>query len=412
MHTSLEYRDLREKLSRLNNDTSHFNNSNDVCTPMECVEEMVDTIPDELWERDKIEIFDPCAGNGNFPAYILQKIQHDFFLTINEISDIRKEYLGEFFIEDEKLEITQNDFLEDIFDKKYDLVIANPPYALFSNNKRAAKNHGVSKTFIKNGLDILKEDGYLVFIVPDNWMSRSDRNDVANRLSFYQFIYLNIHGAKQYFPRIGSSFTWFVLKKSENINSFIVDNNYKCKEISKTYLDKNIYSIPLFYNETVRSILNKTIYGSYDKIKIETSSDLHKYTKRELLSNIQDDKHPYELVHTPTQRVFSERPHKFQKGWKVFISLTSYYSTFIEKDVGATQSIGFIRVNNKHKALLLKYILDHPLYVFINNIHRYGNFNNIRILQDFPYPNDSNNIWESFDITKEEQKFIHYFLRS
>ena len=43
---------------------------------------------------------------------------------------------------------------------------------------------------------------------------------------------------------------------------------------------------------------------------------------------------------------------------------------------------------------------------FINNICRYGNFNNIRILQRFPYCNDYNKVYEIFDITKDEQKFI------
>lgn len=410
MHTSLEYDFLREKLNKLNDDISHFSNSNDICTPMECVEEMVDTIPNEFWKRDKVKVLDPCAGNGNFPAYILQKIKHDFFFTINEISDKRIKYLEKFFIENERIEITQEDFLENNIQKKYDLIIANPPYALFTDNKRAAKNHGVSKTFIKKAFELVKEDGYLVFIVPDNWMSRSDRNDVANILSFYQFIHLNIHGAKKYFPRVGSSFTWFVLKKSENTDAFTIDNNYQRKEVSTVYLNKGIRSIPLFYNEMVRDILDKTIYSNNDKISVETSSDLHKYTKKRLLSTQQDEEHPYEIVHTPTQRVFSRRPYKFQNGWKVFISLTSYYSTFVENNVGATQSIAYVRVDNEEKAWLLKNVLDHPLYVFINNIHRYGNFNNIRILQDFPFPSNINNVWESFGITEEEQKFIITFL--
>ena len=34
--------------SRLNEDLSHFTNSNDICTPLGCVKEMVDTIPDRL----------------------------------------------------------------------------------------------------------------------------------------------------------------------------------------------------------------------------------------------------------------------------------------------------------------------------------------------------------------------------
>ena len=50
------------------------------------------------------------------------------------------------------------------------------------------------------------------------------------------------------------------------------------------------------------------------------------------------------------------------------------------------------------------------MVMFMNNIHRYGNFNNIRILQMFPYPDNVNDIFGSFDINKEEQDLILDFI--
>ena len=37
----------------LDKDLSHFSNSNDICTPIECVKEMVDTIPMSFWEKKR-----------------------------------------------------------------------------------------------------------------------------------------------------------------------------------------------------------------------------------------------------------------------------------------------------------------------------------------------------------------------
>ena len=51
-------------------------------------------------------------------------------------------------------------------------------------------------------------------------------------------------------------------------------------------------------------------------------------------------------------------------------------------------------------------MLNHPLYKFINNICRWGNFNNIRILQSFPIPSDTENIWNNFNLTDEEIQFM------
>jgi hypothetical protein len=237
-------------------------------------------------------------------------------------------------------------------------------------------------------------------------MSLSDRNKLAHRLMQYQFIKINIHSAKRYFKGVGSSFTWFVLKKEENKNKTIIENSFLEEEVSTVRLNQEHYNIPLHYNEIIESILSKTIYSNLERLRVETSSDLHKYTKSKLLSADKDADHPHELIHTQKQTVWSSRPHKFQKGWKTFICLTSYYQIFNRNDVGMTQSIAFVRCENEAEAKRNERVLSHPIYKFINNIHRYGNFNNVRILQKFPVPDNPNDIWQSFEITDEEKNFI------
>ena len=114
----------------------------------------------------------------------------------------------------------------------------------------------------------------------------------------------------------------------------------------------------------------------------------------------------YKLIHTPKQIVYSSIPHKFQDGYKVFISITDKYKVFVD-DCGMTQSIVFILCKNKSQAEKYSKILQHPLYVFLNNICRWGNFNNVRILQNFPKPDcDYDNIYNYFNLTNEEIKLI------
>ena len=144
--------------------------------------------------------------------------------------------------------------------------------------------------------------------------------------------------------------------------------------------------------------------------KVETSSDLHKYTKKHLISVEQDNDHPYRLIHTPKQTVYASRPHKYQSGYKVFISTTSYYSVGVD-DCGMTQSIAFIRCgNNLTEAHNIRDVLKHPLYKFLNDICRWGNFNNIRILQSFPICDDIELVWHKFDINENEKDFILNFI--
>ena len=121
------------------------------------------------------------------------------------------------------------------------------------------------------------------------------------------------------------------------------------------------------------------------KFNIETTSDLHKFTKKHLINNTETDEYKFRLIHTDKQTVFSKRAHKFQDGYKVFISTTGHWNIFVD-NCGMTQSIAFIRLESKEEAIKYKKILEHTLYRFVNNICRWGNFNCIRILQRMTYP--------------------------
>ena len=408
------YQDLKNYYDEnLNKDDSLVKTSNDVPTPIDCVEEMITTIPEEFWMNSSIKILDPCCGCGNFFLAIYFKLlkyhsaEHIIsnMLYFNDLNTDRLNVVKLIF--GIRSNVTEKDFLVFDEDIKYDLIVANPPYAkLLPNGKRASKNHNMIGSFINKSLKILKEKGYLLYITPDNWMSFADRNTLIKTLTSLQIIHINIHSAKKkYFKKVGSSFTWYLIENIPSYKDIVVEGIWKNKEYKSIVKSEERSFIPLFYNKLIQSIINKTIDKANDKFEVLTSSDLHKYTKKKLISKDKDEEHPYKLIHTPSQTVYASRPHKFQDGYKVFISTTTYYSTFVD-NCGMTQSIAFVRCKNKKQAEKIQKILMHPMYRFINNICRYGNFNNIRILQNFPKCMNYKKVYETFDITKEEQEFI------
>jgi adenine-specific DNA-methyltransferase len=400
----------------LNLDKSTYKNSNDEPTPIGCIEEMLGHIPDEVWKDPHVEILDPCCGNGNFHLYAWKRFREAGMpnesivknnLFFNDINHARLENVKKIY--GRNINFTAMDFLNYPEDKKYNVIYANPPFAKFTkDNKRASKNHTLVRDFLMKSLNLLKDGGYLVYIVPDNWMSLADRNLVIKELTKYQFMHLDIHGAKKWFPKIGSSFTWLVLRKTPAIEKYTVSARYK-KNVweGHAYSQQRSY-IPLVWNETIQSIFAKTIDRDNEKFNVQTSSDLHKYTKRDLISSEKSPSFGHKLIHTPKQTVWAKRPHKFQEGYKCFISTTDKYSTFVDA-CGMTQSIAFIKCQNEKEASRVSRILGHELYVFLNNLCRWGNFNNIRILQKFPVPSNEHNIYESFGITEGEKKLIKEF---
>ena len=405
----------------LNTDKRTYKSSNDEPTPIDCISEMISKIPNELWGKSDLSILDPCCGNGNFSIPIIfELLKHhnkktilEQILEFNDINESRLENVRSVFCSEKyNLQITNHDFITFNSSKKYDLIVANPPYAkLLENGKRASKNHNLIKDFIEKALSQLKPNGYLLFITPDNWMSYADRNVLIEIITSLQIIHLDIHSAKKYFKKIGSSFTWYLIQNCAFYKNINVSGIWKKKEYVSSVISKQRKYIPLLYNQMVQNILSKTIDNTtLPKFEVKTSSDLHKYTKADFIRDEKDHIYKYKLIHTPSQTVYSSRPHKFQEGYKIFISTTDKYSVFID-NCGMTQSIVFIICSNEEQAKKYLQILQHPLYAFINNICRWGNFNNIRILQSFPIPTieysgNHQEIYNYFNITKEEIEYI------
>ena len=397
----------------LNKDKNLVVTTNDEPTPIECVEEMISKIPESFWKNKDIKILDPCCGCGNFPIVIYFKLleyhEREHILTnmlyFNDLNKMRIDVLQKIF--GNTLNIYNEDFLEINMEEKFDLIVANPPYAkLLPNGKRASKNHNLIGLFIKKSLELLKSKGLLLYITPDNWMSYADRNTLISDLTNLQILYLNIHIAKKYFKNVGSSFTWYLIENTPSYKPITIEGIWNKKIYTDTVNSEKRKYIPLYYNKTIQSILQKTIDNdNIQKFDVKTSSDLHKYTKKTLISQTQDDTYKYKLIHTPNQIVWSSRPHKYQDGYKVFISTTSYYGTIVD-NCGMTQSIAFIMCKDENEAKNISSVLNHPMYKFINNICRYGNFNNIRILQNFPYCDNYDEVYEKFNLTKNEITFI------
>lgn len=400
----------------LNKDKSTFASSNDEPTPIGCIEEMFSKVPEEFFNNahsNSFKALDPCCGNGNF-SLVLRKLllerglDEDHILNnvlyFNDINTTRTDNVKRIF--GEKAKISNDDFLQFKDTETYDLIMANPPYAkLMENGKRASKNHNLVKLFIEKSLRLLKENGIMIYIVPDNWMSLSDRNTLIKELTRYQFHWLDIHNAKRWFPKIGSSFTWFVLEKKCYYKPFVCNTLYKKVEY-KSQVDSGVRDfIPLLYTGVVQSILSKTVQSDREKFAVETSSDLHKFTKKDLIGTVQNEVYPYKLIHTPKQTVYAKRPHKYQEGYKVFISTTDKYATFVD-NCGMTQSIAFIPCSSQDEARAIKGVLDHNLYRFLNDICRWGNFNNVRILQKFPKTHNPDTVYEELGLNEKEVEFI------
>lgn len=355
----------------LNKDTSHMSSNDDICTPMACVQKMIDYIPNELWNRPTIKVLDPCAGNGNFGAYCMTKTKLSN-IWFNEINPIRLNNCKKIL---KPSHLQNKDFFE-INNKSWDLIMANPPYSGGGN-----KNKSLSNSFIEHSIDILKDNGYLCFVTPNNWMTYNNNNTTLKKLLKEGSFIVIDNDVKKYFNGVGSSFTIFIWQKGVLSNKTYVVNNYLKKDVQENVtIYKDLNFIPLYISQEVLDIIKKTV-GENENNRFFYRCDLHNFTQKKLLSDVKDEHFKYKTIHTIRKTRYASKKQDIYDKWNIIIPLSTYYIPQVMNKVNVTQSVGYISFDDKNDAYNYLDTIEQPCYKLAIHLTRYGNFNNIMVLK-------------------------------
>ena len=428
-------------------DANSITNSNskttfgEVFTPNELINEMLDKLPKDIWKNEKNKWLDPAAGVGNFHAEVYSRLMIGLKNVIKNENERKKHILENmlFFVELQekssqiineifnpennfKLNLLNNDFCGlNIFDfniMNFDVVLGNPPYQnMHTDVQRKAKNHNLWSAFLEKGFDMLNFGGYLLFVTPPAWMSPSSKL-LPDIFLKYQLHYVNIGECSRHFKGVGSQFSYYLIEKSKRFKKTTFQYSFKggtfiknSSGISEYYLNNNIKFIPQIPIKEAFQILEKTVFANNIKYKIQYDSDLHKFTKKNLISVNRDSIYKFKVLHTPTQTVWSSRAHKNHDKIKLFIPLTTYYESLIIETCGNTQGLGYIIFDDIKMANRTKNVLTSNLFRFIANITRWSNFNVPLVMKYLPHLPDTieptnENIYTYFKLNKEEIDLI------
>ena len=340
---------------------------------------MLDYVPSELWSRKELTILDPCAGNGNFGAYAATKTSLDN-IYFNELNYIRFSNAKAIF--DPKHIANCDAFnLNQEFSIKYDLIMANPPYSGGGN-----KNQSLSNQFIELSIDLLKDKGYLCFITPNNWMTYNNNNSTLKKLlNLGSFVVID-NDAKKYFSGVGSSFTIIVWQKNVINNKTYVKNNFLLKdEQFDVIIPNTLKYVPLYISQTVLNVVEKLTMSKENGFNYRC--DLHNFTKRDLLSDTQDDVFKYPTIHTARKTRFATIKQDIFDKYLIIIPLSTYFVPYIVTCFNTTQSVGYFAFDKKKDAEEFSKLITRDPFKVIIHLTRYGNFNNIMVLKHLDFNN-------------------------
>lgn len=177
-------------------DLRHRKQTGAYYTPEKTVNTLINNLKHCLNTKNKT-LCDPCCGTGNFLIGLVRngvKIEHLYGQDIDEISILITRinmFLLDNSITKEQLyaQFVCGDTLANTFPCKFSVVLGNPPWGYdFSKEETdyltahyiTAKNKGMESydLFVEKGLEMLEEDGYLAYVLPEAILSVNSHQQV------------------------------------------------------------------------------------------------------------------------------------------------------------------------------------------------------------------------------------------
>jgi hypothetical protein len=291
----------------------------EIMTPIELVEEMLDTLPHTVWMNPNLKWLDPCNGVGTFISVVVQRLMKALEWTIPNEEERYKHimenmiyvcelqpknvflYMYAFDPEDKyALNIYNGSYLTEGFNKhmldlgveKFDVIVMNPPYN--DNNGARGTGNTLWDKFVIKTLNSLIDGGYLVAVHPDGWRSlgKGTFNEVKKELKSRQMLYLEIHNKYEGMKTFGAS-TTYDFYCVQNVPC-TVNTKIRCNDgsIERADISKMDY-IPNGMFSSFKKLLPK----KHEKAVSVLHSESNYAHRKPYMSKIQTEEYKYPVVY-------------------------------------------------------------------------------------------------------------------
>lgn len=294
----------------------------EVFTPFSLIEEMLDTLPVEVWTNPNLKWGDFCNGIGNFMVIVIKRLMIGLKEWEND-DDLRYKHIVENMIyvgelqeknmflwmvsidprSEFKLNMFRGDALSEEFDEhrknvwgveKWDVLVSNPPYQLQKEGFK--KTQPLWHTFVQRYLnDLLVDNGYMTMVHPSGWRNvdgifKNTQLDILER----ELTTLVMRNTSVGFETFGANidFDYYTVKNTKFINNFtnIIDYNNNTYNICLT-------GVPFIPNCNINHVLSLVAKENEKRVDVLFSRSEYGNDKPHM-SKIKDDEFKYPCAYT------------------------------------------------------------------------------------------------------------------
>ena len=265
------------------------------------INKMLDLFPKSVWTNHKLTWLDPSVGAGFFMICVYMRLMNGlkkwepnekkrskhiiqnmlYMVELNKKNcDICKSIFGQNF------NLICGDFLDDLHfqgrdDISFDCIVGNPPfqddYGLSDTGRRinGGKNKLYERIFLKS-FTLLKNGGYLSFVVPDNIFagngSLAYQTILQNTIPFVSFNPSN----QSFFHKIQQPVCYFILHKINKSGSTTIEHNDKLTFKIKLQ-DRPVNPIRN-WTPLTEKLINKFVSNERNNVSYNRGKSLKSYT--------------------------------------------------------------------------------------------------------------------------------------
>jgi hypothetical protein len=269
----------------------------EVFTPIELIEKVMAHLPKSVWKNPDLKWIDPANGIGNFPVVIFYKLDEGLkewepnekkrrkhiienMLYMIELQSNNNRIARRIFetlcdgckpniLTANSLELTPLKLQAKGFPEKYDIVMGNPPF-------QKGRNAQFYVYFIDLANKIIKDNGYLLYIIPNKILIPNKANEAIKHFNPL-FIYHTVN--KDFLPTTISTTICAVICKKEAFDKETMvefDNGEMMVDLETP--------TPTQYNDIkLKKISDKILFGKGKKYLTATKekpSNAHIYISR------------------------------------------------------------------------------------------------------------------------------------
>jgi SAM-dependent methyltransferase len=399
-----------------------YSNSTETPTSFDLAREIVGLLTVD-WKNPDLKILDPGCGRGTFLLAVMERLELEghsrkhiitnmlWGVDISPVqSMIARKALS--LAKNVKSNIFCDDTLIRKFNMEFDVVIGNPPYQKTAEHGKKV-NDNLWAPFTFKAWSLLKEDGILAFVTPDNW--RTPTNDFRTEgksilkeiIKPYRTIAVNLNEAERHFD-VGSTISYFVVQKTADAtNKSTIISNW-----GQSIIDLN--SLPTIPKDLSTHGLN--IFSKVTGTEGPRWSFVQKQTKLNKsldIVEIKDDRHLIPLFDSFGGKdvKFCDKQGEDHNSPKAMITYVGKYSVMVDNgNVTPAQHV--------HRQILkdtdlesAKSQLESKLYKFIIEGNRANQYIEKHIPNMMPQL-DLNKVWTDLDVythfglTQEEIDYV------